>query len=191
MDNIARLLIGKYNIQHFRFISFHKCEITIYFIRCYYNTGLSCVSNACACQSGYYWASSLSRCRMAYLFRSFSFKIFPLKLINLIQGQYQTYGQSCWSYQCDPSVGLTCPSSANGCSCPTYLSAYICDCPTSKYWSGSTCVSRVGNGAVCNAGQNYNCLFGSGMTCVNQGWVIIKMLSLISITIKFKIFLFI
>jgi hypothetical protein len=82
MDNIARLLIGKYNIQHFRFISFHKCEITIYFIRCYYNTGLSCVSNACACQSGYYWASSLSRCRMAYLFRSFSFKIFPLKLIN-------------------------------------------------------------------------------------------------------------
>ena len=46
--------------------------------------------------------------------------------------------------------------------------ANVCDCPTSRYWSGSTCVNRVGNGQVCNTGQHYNCYFGTGMTCVNN-----------------------
>jgi len=48
------------------------------------------------------------------------------------------------------------------------MSANICDCPTSKYWSGSTCVDRVGNGGSCTTGHDYNCYFESGLSCINS-----------------------
>ena len=103
---------------------------------------------------------------MIYLFHLFSLiKIFPLKLCYLIQGQYQTYGQSCSVYQCNPSLFLTCPSSPNGCTCPTYMSANVCDCPTNKYWSGSTCVDRSSYTGPCPTLENYNCYSGKNLIC--------------------------
>lgn len=47
------------------------------------------------------------------------------------------------------------------------MSAYLCDCPTTKYWTGSTCANRVTFGWACSIGQDYNCLYGSGMTCIS------------------------
>ena len=103
---------------------------------CYYNVGLSCVSNQCQCATNYYWTGSV--CHI-----------------------YQTYGQSCSSYLCNPSLSLTCSSGGGtGCSCPNTYGNSICDCDATEYWSGSTCVTRSTYGGSCPTGQNYNCYSG-------------------------------
>ena len=73
---------------------------------------------------------------------------------------YSTYEGSCSGTQlCDPSVGLTCPSTASGCNCPTTLAANKCDCPTTHYWDTTSlaCLVRVSNNGACTVGKDYMC----------------------------------
>ena len=59
-----------------------------------------------------------------------------------IEAKFKTYNQTCttdWSVPCDSSVGLICPSSPTGCSCPNTLPAGYCDCPRYKFWNGTYC----------------------------------------------------
>ena len=69
---------------------------------------------------------------------------------------YSTYQASCTSVQlCDPSIGLTCPTTASGCNCPTTSTANKCDCPTTHYWDQSSCVARVSENDNCD--YDYMC----------------------------------
>ena len=71
---------------------------------------------------------------------------------------YSTYGELCTAVQlCDYTKGLTCPSTASGCNCPTSLPNYKCDCPTTHYWDGSACVARVSKSDSCST--DYMCKF--------------------------------
>ena len=89
-------------------------------------------------------------------------------ILFFLSDSYQTYSQSCSTYTCNPSLNLVCSSgSGTGCACPSNLGGSYCDCPTSKYWNGATCVNRVSNGVSCPTGQNYNCLYNSGLTCIS------------------------
>lgn len=74
---------------------------------------------------------------------------------------YFTYGDTCSSTApCSATAGLSCPSTATGCNCPTTLTANQCDCPTTHYWdsSSSTCVVRVSEGGTCIVGKDYMCI---------------------------------
>ena len=42
------------------------------------------------------------------------------------------------NYQCNSAAGLTCPTSAGQCNCPTTSTAYHCDCATGYYWNYNT-----------------------------------------------------
>lgn len=71
-----------------------------------------------------------------------------------------TYGDSCSAQQlCNPSVGLTCASTASGCNCPNTLAADKCDCPTTHYWDTTSlaCEARVSESGICTVGKNYIC----------------------------------
>ena len=71
---------------------------------------------------------------------------------------YNSYGDSCSAQLlCHPTSGLTCPSTASGCNCPTTLAADKCDCPTTHYWNGTTCVTRVTHSGSCTVGEDYIC----------------------------------
>ena len=45
-----------------------------------------------------------------------------------------TYQEACTSSsQCDSSKGLSCPTTAGQCNCPTTSTAYKCDCPSGNF----------------------------------------------------------
>jgi hypothetical protein len=65
---------------------------------------------------------------------------------------------------CDTSAGLVCnTTSASGCSCPTTLYAYVCDCPITKYYDGTKCVFRGTYGDYCT--QTFMCTANVGLIC--------------------------
>ena len=123
--------------------------------------GLTCVNNACKCSAAKsYWENSTSTCRkMKFIFFFLiiekNFFIFFL----FLKVTYLSYGETCSSsLLCDPTISLTCPSTASGCNCPTTLTANKCDCPTTHYWDGSsTCVARVSINGTCTIGNDYMC----------------------------------
>ena len=76
-----------------------------------------------------------------------------------------TYSDSCdWTMPCDSTKGLFCSFSiATGTNCPTTLGPYTCDCPITKYWTGSTCADRIAYGQACS--DDCQCIQNLGMTC--------------------------
>lgn len=72
-----------------------------------------------------------------------------------------SYGELCSTYTCNPNLGLTC--GGTGCICPKTQLGSVCDCPLSKYWTGSTCAARVGYLGDCTA--TYMCYYSVGLIC--------------------------
>lgn len=107
---------------------------------CYFGSGMTCVNNKCKCADpNTYWDGSICR-------------------------TYQTYYDSCASYQCNPNYGLIC-SSSNACVCPYNTGTNYCDCPSNKYWNGARCTQRSTYNGPCPTLQNYNCLTSQNLIC--------------------------
>ena len=78
------------------------------------------------------------------------------------------YQESCSTYQCNPSLLLTCSTiQINGCGCSSGQS--LCDCISTHYWNGYACVPNYSCyssvGVPCNSGS---CTCGSNL---NKYWV--------------------
>ena len=95
-----------------------------------------------------------------------SFKGF-ISLINFFfikKDAYATYNESCSTYTCYPGKNLVCSSgSGTGCSCPATLGGGYCDCPSTMYWDGTTCATRLLNGSYCTG--DYQCKISGGLVC--------------------------
>ena len=71
---------------------------------------------------------------------------------------YSLYAEACNATKlCDNSKSLSCLSANSNCNCPTALTTGTCDCPTTHYSDGTTCVARVSINGVCTVGKNYMC----------------------------------
>jgi hypothetical protein len=58
---------------------------------------------------------------------------------------------------------LQCLASGTNCNCPLILGGNVCDCPTTRYWDGSTCRLRVGHNQNCI--NDYECTYNVGLIC--------------------------
>jgi hypothetical protein len=103
--------------------------------RDYLSLPVSCVSNLCACPTGYFWLTSI--CGKFMLLVIFLFILYDL-LWPFVVALY-SYQEACTSSsQCDSTKGLSCPTKAGQCNCPTSSTAYKCDCSTGYYWDSSS-----------------------------------------------------
>ena len=104
------------------------------------------------------------------MFISLVYLIYFVKRLELnwiiLKDAFMTYGQSCSTFLCNPNLSLTCSTgSGTGCSCPTTYGANICDCNTSSFWNGTSCIAtRISFNSPCT--QSYQCLLNTGLTCV-------------------------
>ena len=87
----------------------------------------------------------------------------------------RTYSVACqYSFQCNQTVNLTCPTVSTGCNCPTSSTVGICDCQLGTFWDGQRCVDvHVFNGTcpgqyACKA--NLVCYLGHCICPGNMVW---------------------
>ena len=87
--------------------------------KCKTSLGLTCGSaSKCVCQANQYWYEGSCVAK-------------------------PTYTKTCnQTSECRTDLGLICSPLDGLCLCPTWTKASTCDCPTTSYWTGSTCTPR-------------------------------------------------
>ncbi|CAF4086891.1 unnamed protein product [Rotaria socialis] len=101
------------------------CSVSV---PCDTKRGLTCTAGICECDSYSYWDNVTTEwCQ-----------------------EKKTYAIGCqYSFQCNTTVNLSCPSTPTGCDCPTASSAGMCDCASTTFWDGQRCSARHSFNGTC------------------------------------------
>ncbi|CAF1544843.1 unnamed protein product [Adineta ricciae] len=85
--------------------------------------------------------------------------------------QQPTYGEKCnQTIECRTDLNLICAEFDGLCNCPNTSKVQTCDCPSTYYWTGSSCTTRSSVLGSCSvANTSYQCLsnlYCNGTKCI-------------------------
>lgn len=89
--------------------------------------------------------------------------------------QKRSHGVTCrFDFQCNTTVGLSCPSVSTGCLCPPPSNPFMCDCQLGNFWDGQRCVPLHSFNGTCPdqyaCGSNLVCFLGHCICPGNMIW---------------------